>query len=125
VGLSFYSMKIKIIYDRHHPELQDCPLGCVRMNGNGIIVINPDLFYAMTDFEQRFWLLHEEGHIALDTDSETKADEYAFNQLAGTEFRSLKQMVAALNNLLSDYNPETHVRKKTLMKLALEWDKRN
>ncbi len=95
------------------------------MNGNGIIIINPDLFYAMTDFEQRFWLLHEEGHIALDTDSETKADGYAFNQFAGKEFRSLKQMVTALDNLLNDRNPETRVRKKALMKLALDWDKNN
>jgi len=118
-------MKIKIIYDRNHPQLQDCPCGCVKQNGNGLIIINPDLFYAMTDFEQRFWLLHEEGHIFLNTDSEIKADEYAFRLLVGTEFRSLKQMVEALNNLLDSSNPETEVRKNALMKIALDWDKNN
>ena len=113
--------KIKIIYDSEHPQLQDCPIGCIRHTAT--IVINPVLFYQLNEFDRKFWLLHEEGHIVLNTDSETLADEYAFNKLAGSEHKSLKQMVKALDTLLDDSNPETEIRKETLYKNALNWDK--
>lgn len=113
-------MKITVIHDPTHPDLQDCPIGAIRATKT--IVINPILYYALSDFEQKFWLKHEEGHIVLDTSNEIKADAYAFDKMVATEYRSLKQMVAALENLLSN-SPESKSRKKALMKRALEWDK--
>lgn len=111
---------IEVIYDADFPGLEDCPIACVR--AERLIVINPGLFYAMTVFEQKFWLLHEEGHINLDTSSEVMADGYAFDKLAGTEFRSLKQMVAATEKLLVGSNPEFKLRKEALFQRAYAWD---
>lgn len=113
-------MKITVIHDPTHPDLQDCPIGCYR--DEKTIVINPILYYALSDFEQKFWLKHEEGHIVLDTDDEVKSDAYAFDKMVGTEFKSLKQMIAALENLLSN-SPESKKRKKALLKRAYDWDK--
>lgn len=113
-------MKIKVEHDPFHPELQDCPIGCHRPSRT--IIINPVLFDQLTPFEQKFWIGHEMGHIVLDTDSETEADTYAFNRMAGTEYRSLKQMVQALNNLLDPAHSETAERKRNLLKIARKWD---
>ena len=111
---------IQVIYDATHPDLQDCPVGCIR--AEELIIINPDLFYLMRDFDQKFWLLHEEGHIKQNTSDEVLADSYAFDALAGTEFRSLKQMCAALDNLLVGGNPEFDRRKASLRARAVRWD---
>lgn len=111
---------IRVAYDAEHPDLQNCPCGCIR--AEELIVINPVLFYKMRKFDQKFWLLHEEGHIKLDTDDEVQADAYAFDAVVGTEYRSLKQMVAALDALLVNISPEVARRKKELYNKALNWD---
>jgi len=113
-------MEVKVIHNAKHPDLQDCPIGCDRSSAT--IVINPRLFYPMSEFEQKFWIGHELGHIVLDTDSETEADTYAFTRMVNTEYRSLKQMIAALNNLLYPDHPETPERKQNLLNLAHKWD---
>lgn len=113
-------MKIKVEHDPFHPELQDCPIGCHRPSRT--IIINPVLFDQLTPFEQKFWIGHEMGHIVLDTDAETEADTYAFNRMAGSEYMSLKQMLAALEYLLDPAHPETASRKQNLLKIAHKWD---
>lgn len=112
--------KYQIIYDPNHPELTDSPAGCDRTDK--LIVVNPVLFNELTPFQKKFILLHEEGHIALDTDNEISADAYAFDRLAGTEFRSLKQAVGALQQILDGSNPEHKQRYYSLYKRALKWD---
>lgn len=115
-------MKITYEYDRLHPQLQDCPAGVNRYTG--LIVINPDLFDQLTPFQQKFTIQHEIGHIQLQTDVEIEADAYAFDQLAGTEFRSLKQCVEFLEALLVPH-PENEKRIEALYQRALDWDKRH
>ena len=116
-------MNITVEYDANHPELQDCPAGTYRFTG--LIVINPDLFYALTTFQQKFTLLHEEGHIYKQTDDEIEADAYAFDLLAGTEFRSLKQCLEFLDKLLVPDLPSTEKRIEALYQRALDWDSRH
>ena len=111
---------INVVYVYDHPDLQDCPIGCIRWERT--IYINPTLYFALTPFEQKFWYLHEVGHIELNTNDEVEADAYAFDAMAGTEYRSLKQMVAALDNLLTSPHPEARKRKAALMVRATSWD---
>lgn len=113
--------KYQIIYDPNHPELTDSPAGCDRTDK--VIVVNPVLFNELTPFQKKFILLHEEGHISLNTDNEISADSYAFDRLAGTEFRSLKQAVGALQQILDGSNPEHKQRYDALYSRALKWDK--
>jgi len=107
--------------------MDDCPAGCII--DEAVIVINPNTFYDYTPFQQRFILLHEEGHIVLNTgttvDDEIKADAYAFDRLAGTEFRSLKQCVEFLQALLVPGLPSTDKRINALYNRALDWDNRH
>lgn len=112
--------KYKIIYDAEHPDLYDSPAGCDR--DTKVIVVNPELFNRLTPFQKKFILLHEEGHLALNTSEETSADAYAFDRLAGTEFRSLKQAVGALQEILDGTSPEHKERYDALYDRALSWD---
>ena len=116
-------MDITFEYDTEHPQLQDCPAGTYRYTG--LIVINPQLFDRLTPFQQRFTLYHELGHINLQTDDEILADGYDFDQLAGTEFRSMKQCLEFLDELLEPGQEETEERIEALYQRALEWDKKN
>ncbi len=88
----------------------------------GIIMVNAPLFAGYTPFEQRFILLHEEGHYVLDTDCEFTADAYAFDRLAGTEFRSLRQLVATLERTLPFTTREHRERVNAQLRRALKWD---
>ena len=116
-------MDITYEYDRDHPQLQDCPAGTIRQIG--LIIINPDLFNALTPFQQKFTILHEKGHINLQTDDEVAADAYAFDRLAGTEFKSLKQCLEFLSQLLVPGLPSTDKRIQAMYNRALEWDNRH
>jgi len=119
----FTDMNITIEYDRNHPQLQDCPAGTYRYTG--LIIINPDLFDLLTPFQKKFTILHEKGHINLETDDEVEADAYAFDRLAGTEFRSMKQCLEFLEKLLVPGLPSTDKRIAALYERALEWDNRH
>ena len=89
---------------------------------NGILYINPDVQRKLTPFQQKFVYWHEMGHYYLDTNSETEADAYAFDRLAGTEFRSLKQCLECLTEILDKNNPTLRPRYDALMRRALQWD---
>ncbi len=102
-------------------EMRDTPAAVDRENG--ILYINPRLYNRLTRFEQRFVRLHEEGHYYLNTSDEFKADAYAFDRLAGTEFKSLKQCVRCLKVILTNEDKEHRARKKALYNRALAWDK--
>lgn len=116
-------MKITVIEEYGNPELIDSPCGCIR--SEKLIIINPVLFYAMPDFDQRFWLKHEEGHIVLNTNNEFACDKYAFDAIVGTEYRSLKQMIAAVEALLTSSWSEHKMRKQALIDMCYEWDSKN
>ena len=77
-----------------------CP-AAVRIDGDGhpTFLVNSLSFPAADEFAQRFYLAHELGHWLLDTDSEQAADTFALSVLAGTERRSLKKSLAALDRM--------------------------
>lgn len=114
---------IQVIENPNHPDLQGSPLICY--NDQRLIIVDPIRFYALPEFDQRFWLAHEEGHIELNTNNEFKADEYAFNKLVNTEYQSLKKMVSAVKRLLNWGHPEHEARIKKLIELAYQWDANN
>ncbi len=97
------------------------PCACDRQTAT--IYINPILYSKLPPFERKFWILHEKGHIVLNTADELKADKYAFDKLAGTEWRSLKQMIGALEHLLDSNNSFHQERIDHIYNLALQWDK--
>lgn len=101
--------------------MKDTPLAVE--NATGIIYINHKLYDKLSPFEKKFWMLHEKGHYFLDTDDEIKADNYAFDRLAGKEFRSLKQMIEATENLLDENNPYHKARIDNMYRRAIQWDK--
>ncbi len=88
----------------------------------GVIMVNAAEFEQYTPFEQRFILLHEEAHYRLNTDDEFTCDAYAFERMAGTEHRSLKQLVATVERALPFTTPEHRERLNAQIRRALEWD---
>ena len=115
-------MKIKTVY-QSSGEMSDTPAAIDR--DNGILYLNPKMWFNLTPFQRKFIKWHEYGHLHLNTDSEIKADEYAFNKLAGTEFRSLKQCIECLEEILDEKILGHKVRIDHMYNLALEWDKKN
>ena len=77
-----------------------CP-AAVQIDGQGrpTFLVNRLTFDAAPDYAQRFYLAHELGHYLLSTSSEEAADAFALGLLAGTERRSLKHCLDALNRL--------------------------
>lgn len=92
---------------------------------SGIMFINPKLWFKLTPFQRKFIKLHEYGHYYLQTDIEEEADAYAFDRLAGTEHRSMKQCIETLETILDPNRTGHRVRIEALYKRALEWDKKH
>ncbi len=92
---------------------------------SGVLYLHPVYYRRLSPFHQNFVYWHEVGHYTLDTSDEIKADAYAFDVLAGTEFRSLKQSLTALSEVLSPDNPSLLPRYKALVLRALRWDYRH
>jgi hypothetical protein len=88
----------------------------------GVIYIYTPVYDKLTAFQKKFVIEHEKGHYYLNTDSEIQADAYAFENLAGTEFRSLKKSLACLNEILDYSNPTLRPRYQALYERVLEWD---
>lgn len=101
--------------------MHDTPYAADRATGT--IYTNPILAKNLTPFEKKFWILHEKGHIILNTDDEIKADNFAFDSLAGTEYRSMKQMIEAEEKLLNPNSPYHQARIDNLYRRAIAWDK--
>ena len=87
-----------------------------------VIYINPDEYRKLSLSERKFWTWHEKAHAILDTDDEVACDTYAFRKLAGSEYRSLRQMIEAEEKLL--VGDKDHQRRiDNIYRLAVEWDK--
>lgn len=74
----------------------------------GVVYVNTPYFDVLPDAYQEFILAHEEGHFVLKTYDEFKADEYAFDQLAGKKPYSLLNMLNTLVHVL----PMVHSEQK-------------
>ena len=114
---------MKTIYTTIAPFIKDSPAAIDRTNG--ILYINPKLFNRLTPFQKKFVKYHEMGHYKFQTSDELVADAYAFDQLAGTEFRSLKQALGCINDVLKNNNPTKQLRYDALYRRVLEWDFKN
>lgn len=113
---------MKTIY-KSNGDMADTPAAIDRERR--ILYINPKLYFKLTPFQQKFVKLHEYGHLNMNTSNEFIADAYAFDRLAGTEFRSLKQCIECLNTILDPTNPGHKVRIDALYERALEWDRQH
>lgn len=111
---------MKTIY-KSDGDMFDTPAAVDR--DSGILYINPKLWFKLTPFQRKFVKLHEYGHYYLDTAIEEEADAYAFDRLAGTEFRSLKQCIGCLHTILDENRPGHRNRIEALYQRALDWDK--
>ena len=111
---------MKTIY-KSDGEMFDTPAAVDR--DNGILYLNPKLWFKLTPFQRKFVKLHEYGHFYLNTAIEEEADAYAFDRLAGTEFQSLKQCIGCLQTILDEKRPGHRVRMEALYQRALDWDK--
>lgn len=119
--VKLYKNPMKFYYkQKSDGEMIDTP--CAADRSTRTIYINPKLFKKLSIFEKKFWIWHEKGHIILNTSDEIKADTFAFNKLAGTEYRSLKQMIEAAENLLNPNSPYHQERIDNLYKLAIKYD---
>ena len=114
---------MKTVYTTIAPFVQNSPAAIDRTNG--ILYINPKLFNRLTPFQKKFVKYHEMGHYKFQTSDELVADAYAFDQLAGTEFRSLKQALGCINDVLKNNNPTKQLRYDALYRRVLEWDYKN
>lgn len=103
--------------------MYDTPAAIDRQEG--IMYINPKLWFKLTKFQQKFVKLHEQGHYVLNTDIEEEADAYAFDHLAGTEYRSMKQCIETLETILDPNRTGHRSRINALIQRAIEWDKKH
>ena len=120
--IQLQSMKrIKHTIYKSDGEMFDTPAAIDRETAT--LFINPKIYFKLTRFQQRFVVLHEEGHLVLNTDIEELADAYAFDRLVGTEYRSMKQMIETLETILDPNRIGHKLRIDALYKRAIEWDK--
>lgn len=116
-------LKVELLNSKNNAMLGDSPAALSRQDG--IIYINMPLFSRYNDFQKRFILLHELGHYYLNTNSEIKADAYAFSALAGTEKRSLRQSIETIEATLKDGNQTKAERLRYITLMAYKWDADN
>jgi hypothetical protein len=89
---------------------------------SGVVVLNPSYKGRLTPQEWCFILLHEMGHIVLQTSNEKAVDEWAFAQYA-SRGHSLKASVNALLKSFSFTNPEQIERANLQYQRALHFQK--
>ena len=89
----------------------------------GIIQLNNKIWHEIPEIQRRFILLHELGHYYLNTSDEKKADEYAFEHLAGKMPYSLKGILGAISeNLDIENNPKHRERYLEIVKKLIQID---
>lgn len=89
----------------------------------GIIYPNAPVFNGLPYEAQQVVLLHEEGHIVLNTRNELAADKYAFKQYIKKGL-SLKAYFYALSRVLNANNPEHYKRIVAAWERVSQYDKR-
>lgn len=87
----------------------------------GELQINLDVWPKLKPEHKRFVLLHEEGHVVLDTSDELAVDEYAFKKYAAEGY-SLTESVKAITRLLNNDNPQHNLRAQLQLQRAKEYD---
>lgn len=101
-------------------SLGDTPAKVNRETGE--IFLNSNVWDTLPPAYQAFILEHETGHYKLQTTNELEADHYAFNQLAGKSYESLKNTVRVLGEVLPYTTPEHGLRLLNIYRLSLGFD---
>jgi len=79
-------------------------------------------FRQMPASHRTFVMLHEMGHVVLQTTNEIEADAWAFKQYADLGL-PLSESVKALTRILSPSNPDHNQRMYLQLQRALKYDR--
>ena len=83
------------------------------------VCLNLDLYFNYPRQIRHLIALHEEGHIALNTDSEIEADNYAFRKISGTFPGSHSWAILSVSRVLPFINKDQYIRLLNMYKNAL------
>lgn len=89
---------------RKYFKAENCPAYIVR-DADGekaCIYVNEYMKNNFDEVQWHFWVLHEVGHFALNTDDEYQADEYALKAIFNLFPLSLKKSLTAVQKLNLD-----------------------
>jgi hypothetical protein len=86
----------------------------------GALYLGPD-FFMLPQAQREFVLMHEKGHLALDTRDELTADAYAFIRFAKKGL-PLSLAVHSLTRNLNSNNLVHRIRAKAMLQRAKHWD---
>ena len=101
------------------PDLGNTP--AIVNRKTGAMFINQKVWKKIPFNERMFIILHELGHIVLNTKNEFAADQFAFEQYANLGL-SLKDSVDAMAQVLSYANPQHYDRTVVQLNRALAYD---
>lgn len=108
----------------HVPDLDGNPTPARCNRRTGEIWINDSVWYKIPPAHRMFILLHEYGHIALDSSDELEVDEFASKLYIQMGY-SLNESVKSLSSVLSGKSPQHTKRVRNQLNRALEADKKN
>lgn len=101
------------------PDLGTTPASVNRRTGE--LYINKKMWCQLKPEHRLFVLLHEMGHIALNTTDEMAVDKWAFDRYTEMGY-SLQEAVKALTRVLHGRNPEHHWRVYEQLMRAANYD---
>ena len=104
------------------PDLGGTPARVNRRTGE--MYISMKHMQALPKEHRLFIMLHEMGHVVLQSTDEARVDDWAFKQYADMGY-SLKASVKALTRVLNDENPEHAWRMYLQLERAKEYDREN
>ncbi len=110
-------MKDIVIQEVYLPEI---PSPALAFRKAGRVFLNMPYYSKLSNFDKKIVKEHEIGHIINNSSDEILADNYAFNRLQGSEFRSLKKLIKGLENTLDiDSNSEHQERYNAMVENAI------
>jgi|GEM_PF-2369850 len=101
------------------PDLGDTPAAVNRKTG--VVYINARLKGQLTKDQWFFILLHEQGHLVLQTTDEKAVDAWAFDEYVKRGYK-LSESVYALTKVLNFSTPEHFERAENQLKRAQQYD---
>lgn len=102
------------------PDLNGSPARVNRRTG--VMYISRKAFSRMPVSHRTFVMLHEMGHVVLQTTNEIAADAWAFKQYADMGL-PLSESVKALTRILNPGNPDHNQRMYLQLQRAIKYDR--
>jgi hypothetical protein len=113
-GFFLYFKKMKVV------KVEECYLtngkAAYSKISEGLILVNRNVFSQLNKYERTFVLLHEAGHIELETADECKADAYAYSEYVKLGF-PVSQILTAMDKVLTN-KPQNSERKSIMKQLV-------